>query len=264
MAFSSQLYPNELIIDESTPEVMYMPREGQSTGLQLGLRSPDGYADLAAPFPTNLIIPRSEWQARIQEMEETKSRLSDLILQAKIPCKNQQKTNYCWIFGPTGCVEVVRMLQNQVYTSLSPASAGAPIKNFSNQGGWGKEGLLYIIAHGLVPSEKWPDTAISRQYWTEDNKRLALKYRVQDWFELRPRNLDQLISCLLRRIPVAVGYNWWGHEVYCCDPVWMDGTAEGRIRNSWGAGWGENGFSVLRGSKLLPDDAVAPVSAMAA
>jgi hypothetical protein len=31
-----------------------------------------------------------------------------------------------------------------------------------------------------------------------------------------------------------------------------------RIRNSWGDGWGEKGFSVLRGTKARPDGAVSP------
>jgi hypothetical protein len=263
VAFTSKLYPGEMVIDDGTPAAVTDPPPGQRRGLNLKLRTDEGYAGVADLFPSELLIPRSEWQARIQEMEERKSRLSDISLAAGLPHKDQNGTNYCWINAPVHCVEIVRVIQNEPMVILSPASCGGPIKNFRNDGGWGKEGLEYIIAHGIVPADKWPANAISRSYWTEENKRLALRYRVTEWWELRPRNLDQLITCLLLRLPVAVGYNWWRHEVTGCDAVWLDNTVALRIRNSWKA-WGENGFGVLQGSKMLPDDAVVPRVALAA
>ena len=76
--------------------------------------------------------------------------------------------------------------------------------------------------------------------------------------------MAQLISCLLRRIPVAVGYDWWGHEVTAVDAIWLDGTVAIRIRNSWGMSWGNKGFSVLQGNKMIPADAVCARVAVAA
>lgn len=259
--------PSEPIINDTTPEHIYLPPVGQSTGLALALRGPDGYADVAERFPSSLLVDitdGSAMQARIQEMKETKSRLSDLSLFANLPCKDQNGTNYCWINAPVHCVEIVRVVQNQPMVILSPASAGGPIKNYRNVGGWGKEGLEWIIAHGVVPVDKWPANAISSQYNTTENKQLALKYRVTEWWELKPRSKQELFSCLFARIPVAVGYNWWGHEVTAVDPEWQDGELVLRIRNSWGMSWGEKGFGILQGSKMLPDDAVAPRVALAA
>lgn len=226
-------------------------------GLDLSGKTADGYAGVADPFPSNLIIPKSEWQARIREMEETKTRLSDLMTQAGLPCKDQERTNYCWINAPTHCVEIVRALQNQPKIILSPASAGGPIKGFWNVGGWGKEGLEYIGDHGLVPVDKWPANAIERKYWTENNKRIALDYRDTEWWEIS--TIEEYISCLLRRIPVAIGLAWWSHEVTAYDPMWVDGDIAVKFRNSWGMGWGdEGGYGILQGRKMLPDDMVAP------
>jgi len=257
MGFSSRLYPGETIIHETSPRSLYEPPDGYGAGLDLGLKGPFTYAATADPFPDELLVPESEWQARIQEMEELKTRLSDLSLQAELPCKNQQSTNYCWINAPTHCVEVARLVQNQPMVILSPASAGAPMTNFRNVGGWGGPGLEYIGQKGLVPVDKWPANAIDRKYWTEENKQVALQYRQSEWWELKPRNKAQLMSVLFRREVTAVGYNWWGHEVTAVEPVWLDGTAALRIRNSWGMEWGSKGFSILQGSKMLPDDAVA-------
>lgn len=260
---SSKLMPGERVINDESPSHYHAEPRGMRRGLDLSLRSADGYGDAAEPFPRELLVPRSEWQARIQEIEASKSRLSDLATLAGLPPKNQQQTNYCWINAPTYCTEMVRVVQNQPLVLLSPASAGAQIKNYQNVGGWGKEGLEWIIAHGLVPVDRWPANAIDRRYATAENKALALKYRVAEWWELTPGNVDEFISCLLRRIPIAVGYNWWSHEVSMIDPLWLDGDVAVRIRNSWGD-WGENGYGVLQGQRMLPDDAVAPRTALAA
>src|SRR5690348_3395278 len=102
---SSPLYYGEHVIDDAyqVPEVL-VPG-GMGRGLDYASRTAEGYGAAAEPFPTSLLIPRSEWQARIQEMEEQKSRLSDIITQSGLPPKNQQSTNYCWVNSPTHCIE---------------------------------------------------------------------------------------------------------------------------------------------------------------
>jgi hypothetical protein len=189
MSFSSKLYKSEPIIHDSTPMDYSMPPKGIKRGLldlsmARGVGSDEyAYEGTAEPFPQDLRIPKNDWEPMIKEAEEKKNRVTDEMRRKKLPEKNQANIPYCWIFGPVQCVEVLRMQQNQRYTSLSPASAGAPIKNFRAVGGWGKEGLEYIVDHGLVPSKIWPDTSLNRQYWTEENKKIALKYRVQEWWE---------------------------------------------------------------------------------
>jgi len=254
--FCSNLLRNERIIDDSTDSIAAIP-PGMSTGYRGMFRSA-AIADGFSALPSTLMIDRSEWQARIQEMEERKSRVSDLIIQARLPPKDQANTNYCWIFAPTHGIEVARVIQGQRPVSLSPASAGAQIKGFRNEGGWGDEGLQWIAEHGLVPSEDWPDTAIDQQYATQQNKATALEYRATEWDRLQPRSVEQLVSALLNRKPVAIGLNWWAHEVLAVDAMWLDGDIAIRCRNSWGDRPDyPNGFFVLRGRKMIPDDAVS-------
>jgi hypothetical protein len=263
MGFTSKLYPNEPIWDESTPDrVTHASEFGR--GLRLDLRStPFGDIPCAPAFPQELLIPESDVEGWIKEKEERQNRISDHCNKFGLPHKDQAQTNYCWINAPVHCVEIIRLLQHQQMVILSPASCGAKIKGFRNQGGWGQEGLEYIVENGVVPVSMWPANAIDRQYDKPEFWAEAKKYRVTEWMECRPRSWIELVSCLLRNIPVAVGYNWWSHEVTACDVVWIDGTSELRIRNSW-KGWGENGFGILRGSKKLADDQVAPRVAMAA
>lgn len=270
MSFASQLYPREPIIDDSfsiSPNdklwvdgeevyLGYEPRDYESF--------PVGSFPFAKPFDMQL-IPESEWKERIQEREAKGLQLSQKIRAAKIPVKNQKSTNYCWSFGEVGAIEVVRHLQGQPYVSLSPASVAAPIKGFQNKGGWGMQALEYIIKNGIVPSEFWPDAAIDREYYTSANRERALPFRVLEFSDLEPRALEQVATCLLSDIPVPAGFNWWRHLIYLCDLVVVPSGAYGvRIRNSWGPSYGDDGFAVLTGRKMLPDDANAPRVAIAA
>lgn len=255
----------DFLIHDSTPEHKFTPPD-RARGLDLS-RRPFGanvYGTAASPFPTSLLIPRSEWQARIEEMEATKTSIPALCDQAGLKVKDQQQTEFCWANGPTHCVEVVRTIEGQKPIVLSAASVACRVNGFVNRGGWGGDALDFIIEHGIVPADQWPNTAINRQYLTDANVQLALKYRVTEWWELAPKNLDQLVTCLLLRIPVAVGYSWWGHEVTAVKPLWLDGTVALEIDNSWGTSWGDNGRGTIQGSRMQPDDAVCPRVTLAA
>lgn len=264
MGFTSELYRGEVIINDDVQTERHADMEGCGRGLDLGLRGPGDfeYGEFAAPFPDHLLIPESEWEARIKEMEEQRSRVSDLIRMAKLPPKNQESTNYCWINAPVHCVEIMRLQQNQKTVILSPASVGAQIKNYRNVGGWGLEGLQWIVKNGVTPVSLWPANAIDRRYATADARQTALDYRIDEWIECKPRTVNQMMSMLLRRYAGAVGYGWWEHEVNCVDPVWIDGGPAIRIRNQW-AGWGDYGFGILQGRKMLADDIVFPVAVLA-
>lgn len=217
------------------------------------------YGSVAAPFDIP-VIPRSEWDARRKQLEDSKSRISDVVKAVGMKSLDQGRTNFCWANGPVNCVRVIRCINNQPFVDLSPASVACPINGFRNEGGWGTEALKRIVSHGVTEARLWPANAIDRQYFTEEAKQNALNYRVSEWYELQPRNLEQLVTCCLLRIPVAIGLNWWRHEVMACDLV-ENGVL---IWNSWGDSWGDGGFGVLSFSKATPDDAVAPRVVLAA
>jgi len=214
----------------------------------------------------NAMIPREEWNERIEEMERKKMRLPDLVDDLKARGEwdgprvlNQSRTNYCWINSPVHAVMLTRAKQGEKYVPLSPASVGAKIKNFRNVGGWGSEGLKYIREHGIVPHELWPANAIDRRYDNSESDAARKHFKCDEWWLLQPRNLDQMMSCLLQNIPVCIGLNWWSHEVTAVAPARVGENSYGIIfDNSWGEGYGDKGRGLLRDSKMLPDDAVAP------
>jgi len=263
MSFSSSLFDAEPIINDDGMANTAEP-PGCKRGLDLSARGPGEYEYGAAadPFPAEWLVPRHEWQARIQEMEERKSRLSDICTLANLPYQDQNGLNYCWIASPAYALRVMRCLQNQPDIALSHASGGAQIKNFRNVGGWGKEALEWIASKGLNADSDWPANSLNKKYLTAENKAKALLNRVVEWNELAPRNIDQAVSVLFRRMPLPAGFNWWSHEVTLIDPVWLDGDIAFRFRNQW-QGYGVNGYGIIQGSRMRFDDGVTPRTAYA-
>ena len=263
--FTSQIGANEPVIDDDNYEQHVTETAGMPRGRDpRNYRStPEGALPGASRFNAQ-IIPRSEWVARIQGQEQRKIRPSDIAKRRGLKPLNQANTNYCWCNAVVMAVMVIRAFSNLFYVLLSPASVAAVVKNFRNVGGWGGEALEYIVENGVAPQTLWPPNAINRRYYTDEVRAEARNYRVTEWWELSPRNFDQLATCLLMGIPVAIGLNWWSHEVLAMDLVYLGKDAFGRdkfgvrILNSWGEGYGEGGYAILSESKATPDDAVAP------
>lgn len=266
MPHVSQLLPGEVVITDRNWKQFAPAKDvtidGEKKTRGLIPRDESLHPRGATPFMQRFdlpIIPRSEWPDRIEAMEKTKTRISDICYQVGLKCKDQNGTSYCWINAPTYCIEVVRAIAGLPTIYLSPASVGAKIKNFRNVGGWGSQGLEYIVEHGSVPVDLWPANAIKREHDTPEAWQRAKDFQVIEWYDAPDRNFDAAMTCLFHRIPVAVGYNWWSHEVTLCDPVNLGGGEFGvRFRNSWGMNYGTDGYNVLNERKGTPDDAVAP------
>lgn len=255
MSFTSKLYPGEIFVDHGTSSDLTHP---VNFGRGYAGRPP-GYASKASQgLPSHLMVPRSEYQARIQEIEERGLRMSERIIQENIPCKDQNGTNFCFGNAPVHCIEIGRMIQNQTYVDLSAASVAAPLSNFRNNGGSGTEALEYIAENGVMTLDDYPLNVVNgRKYMTDEAKQRALAYRCTEWWELM--SVDEMFSYLLRLLgAVSNGWPWWGHETTGVDVVWLDGEAALRGRNSWGMDYGHKGFFIVRGNRLNFDECITP------
>lgn len=247
----------EFIIDDSTPDHKYMPTDfGRGwDGSEMG-EHPYAGMQAAKPFPDELLIPEHEWQARIQEQEETQSTPKHLFQRAGGVCKNQFRTSLCWSFAAVVGVEITEIIQGRSYRKLSPASTACLITNFQNVGGWSRKFIEVSADKGICASEDWPDIDVTnRALNTTENRQKALECRPTEWYYLPPRSHKHMVSAVLRRKVVPSGYNWWGHAVCVVRLIWRNGTAVPEIINSWGEGFGVNGYGTLEGSKMYADDA---------
>lgn len=211
-------------------------------------------------------IPRSNWEGLLKAQEENGESIVHLVRRKGIPPLNQNGTNYCWGNGPTQAAQIRREQQGHKFVFLSPASCCAIIKKGANQGGWGTLFMRQAASRGINSTKLWaPNDRNYRTLDNEESRAEALRYRVRSWIELEPRNLDQLMTALILGLPVAVGYNWWSHEVtglrgrFFGGPITSTSSWGADIYNSWGPGYGDNGIGTLRGTKCLPDDACIPL-----
>lgn len=252
-----------LVIDDDTPADLLFPEDfGRGLEPGEGFGDPGGYLGYADPFADDLLIPESEWIPRIREIEGRGSDPETIAYRrGGVRIKNQGQLPYCWMFATVSGLEVVRAFQNQPHVALSPASTGAWVTGFRARGGYGKEAIEGLIRHGCCPSSLWPDADIARRHDTEANRSAALPNRVGEWWSFG-RSWPAIVSCVLRGTPVSAGFNWWAHQVLIVRMTVLDGVVCPRIANSWGPSWGEEGFATLQGSRRIPDDAVAPRTAI--
>lgn len=266
---------HELVIDDGNWEQFVEP-EVDGHQVHRGLvprdlvRQPVGSSPMGYDAVDMRLIPRSEWSARIKEMEASKSRLSDIrrtaVAGGPIPALDQNGQGFCWAYSTGMSIMLARAVGNQHYVRLSPHAVACKIKGFRDQGGWAALSMEFACRYGYPGDEYWPQQSMSRQYDNEKTWNNALLHQVTEgWWDLGQkvydRNLtfDQVMTLLLCRVPVALDYNWWGHSVCGMDPVEVEPGSFGiRILNSWSDKWGNMGEAVLSGSKAVPNGAVAP------
>lgn len=199
------------------------------------------------------LIPENDIDDIIETIEKLGADPLTLTKELGLPCLDQSSTNFCWVNAPTHCCEYVRLCETGQVFSYSPASAGAPIKGFRNSGGWGSQALEYFKEYGLNETKDWPANAISRTYYTSDNRAKQAAHKTLEYYVLE--SWQERFSCWMAGIWTADGYPWWSHEVCGC---WLVKKSHDLIfRNSWGMSYGERGFGTLTGSRKQAGDSVA-------
>lgn len=242
------------IIDESNSH-LYADAEGTRSLRGYQGRNYERYPFGSMPWGTMPFrtIPRDEWKDRIAEGHAKKTFPIYHQLYRQVPILNQRSLPYCWMYAVTGAVQSVRACAGLPTVYLSATSAGGPGKNYRAEGGWTGEAIGYAKEYGIASIKTWPEAVLDRRYFEPSRDEAAL-FNVGQWFELRPKRFEEIMTCLLYGFPVCVGLLWWGHAVFYSAPVWD--TGPGVITdNSWGPDWENEGRTVLMESKANADEA---------
>lgn len=237
---------------------------------------PEGY--MAQPDQM-ILIPESEYDARIQEQEESKSSLEHLYLngpagQPVFENLDQNGHGYCWSYSTGQAVMLTRLVNNQPLIRLNPHSVAAIIKRGADEGGWCGLSAKFYKEVGCAPegngSGKWPLHSRNVSLDTPEMRTAMARFKIQeDWVDLTKQVYDQnltqkqLHTCLLLNQPCATDYAWWGHSVCALRLVKVEAGSYGiLIINSW-KGWGRHGLGVLQGDRAVPMGAICVRSVVA-
>jgi hypothetical protein len=252
------------VIDDSTSNDILYPK-----GFSRGYDPSQVIPQMFAPPSELKLIPRSEWDARIDDQEKYKSSLWHMRQigadGSPMPTLDQNGQGYCWAYSVTRTVMYDRLKAGLPYRRLSAHAVGCKVKNFRDQGGWCGLSAQFIRENGVPTIDHWKEKSMARSNDTAKTWENAALHKVtEDWVDLTrdvyDQNLtfDQVATCLLLNIPVAVDFNWWGHSVCAIRLVRVEAGSYGiGIDNSWTDSWEDNGYGILRGQKAIPDGAVA-------
>ncbi len=216
------------------------------------------------------LIPRDEWKDRIDYLNEHKCSLMHLVERARergeFKLNYQNGLPYCWNHGAVHALQVCRLKEGQPWVELSATAGAAKIKGFEERGGNTWDGIPFMAENGVPTVKHWPENEMKRANDNPETWKNAKQFKLDEWLELKSKDLDQKMTCLLNLIPVVSGYDWWGHMV--CDLEATYRVSRGRTTfgvkgiNSHGRKWGESkdGTYQLWGDKAISFDQAAPAT----
>lgn len=258
-----------MIIDDSTNVMQIASKEGRGYVPRNFAAEPHGSLGYAAPFDRDL-IPEEQWPDLIADMNRDKTSLLDMCDGAGLKPMNQGWTNLCWMYGVTDCIQILGVLSGAKPVLLSPESVAGPLTNYANwrgspagPGGYPSKGLAHLVAHGICTQALWKPHDLNPANDNSAVKADRQNHGCTEWYDGTPgyQNrtlaLRQLMTCLLRRIPVASAHNWMSHVITPGKPVYINGQFGFRARNS-GYGRDRTGHITIVGQKAIPDEWVAP------
>lgn len=265
MSFRSDLPAETVLITEHNWDQYTLPEadivDGQSVSCSGFVEKPEGMAGVGAAFPDELRIPRNEWREKIEQLENTGSRLSDLCTRAGAIWLNQNPSWYCWCYCVVHAVMALEAKQNEEPRRLVPESVAGPIMGYRKKGGWPDKAVEYVIEHGIADTTAWPwenhRQANSRQYFDRSRDNAALT-KITEWVDVR--GFDELASCLLHRIPVPVGLGWMGHAMCAIDLVVMPSGEYGVVYLDSYAKRGKYNTKTITESKAVGGNMIAPIA----
>lgn len=181
------------------------------------------------------------------------------------PIRNQGSCGSCWAFASMGAYESSQRIVNKASLDLSEQRVLSCARTVNGdagtcKGGWYTDVFAWMTDGGGVSREA--DEPYSAQDRTCDENKAA-PYRAQAWGWVNPENPQATVAALKQSIcktgPVAttvyaspsfVAYTGGVFNEKNFSPInhavtlvgWDDARGAWYMRNSWGAGWGEDGY----------------------
>jgi len=206
---------------------------------------------------------------------------------AVTPVKDQGQCGSCWAFGTTGDIEGTWFLAGNKLTSLSEQELVSCDKGTDQgcNGGLQEDAFKYIIKNGVTSEKNYPYTSGSgKSGLCKKEKESPVAAKITSWNQVSKGGTgeDKIMTALIAQGPITIGINASPMQKYTgginnpflCLKSRVDhavlivgyGTDKGvdywKIKNSWAADWGEDGYyRIVRGKNKcgLAQDAVHSV-----
>lgn len=184
---------------------------------------------------------------------------------AVTPVKNQGQCGSCWAFSTTGAVESAWFLKNGTLVSLSEQQLVDCSTSEGNQGcngGLMDYGFQYVVQNGLTSEAMYPYTATGPN--TCKAKGLPVFANLSGFKDVPTNSETALMTAIVGQpVSVAVEADQDAFQFYSSGVLTkacgsnLDhgvlavgyGTQTGldyyKVKNSWGADWGMNGYILL-------------------
>ena len=175
--------------------------------------------------------------------------------------KDQGQCGSCWAFSTTGATEGAWALAGHGLVSLSEQQlVDCSSGNYGCGGGWPTVAMQYIIDNGITTESNYPYVAYNQNCNTAATKAVAAT--LHSYVNVPQNNYPSLAAAVAQQ-PISVlveadGPDWQSygggivtdqgcgtyldHAVLAVGYNFGNATPYWIVKNSWGTGWGENGY----------------------
>lgn len=186
---------------------------------------------------------------RIGFAQYNKATLAHQMVDAKVPCKQQNGHGFCWMYGCVSAVECSRLAQGLPYVELNPHTSAAGRTGGRDRGGFSDEGFEWLASNGVIPASAYDGRNLRECLKLWDDPAMvteAAKYKALEFEEIEAGDMRALRTLLADNKGVAIGLSWWGHMIVCLGLMLDDSLGWlYLIRNSHGPQFGNDGFCFL-------------------
>lgn len=176
---------------------------------------------------------------------------------AVTPVKNQGQCGSCYTFSATGALEGLAFISGRGLQSFSEQELLDCTGNFGNNGchgGWPRNNFKFVMSYGIMNENQYPYQGYQYQCrYSQGN------YRISNYADVPAGNLQQLAAAVSRQ-PVSIAVDASNWQLYTGGVLTQCGTNLDHavllvgytsqywiVKNSWGPGWGSQGYIYLGG-----------------
>lgn len=171
--------------------------------------------------------------------------------------KNQGSCGSCWAFAAVGHIEAKLLIQTEISADLSEQQlVDCTYSRSGCRGGWMSTAYRHIYSsnRGIATESEYPYTASYSGSCTKSGGSFKIKS-----YTSRARYSCPSLIAAVNNSPVAValcasGWSGYSSGVFsgcrnCINHgvvlVGYNANGDWKIKNSWGTGWGDNGYMTL-------------------